>query len=82
VLEGKAIIERSIETLTETIGRNCNKHEYAREILLFRLPSSDIQGEKAPIIGYCLSAATGEDSGFFVLPAICRLSVENSYGTW
>jgi len=67
-VEGKAIIERSIDTLTGTIGRTVISTNMPEKYFCFGLPLiGDIKEEKGPIIGILsVLAATGEDSIFVV----------------
>jgi molybdopterin-guanine dinucleotide biosynthesis protein A len=67
-VEGKAIIERSIETLTGILGRTVISTNMPEKYFCFGLPLiGDIKGEKGPIIGILsVLAATGEDSVFVV----------------
>ena len=67
-VEGKAIIERSIETLTGILGRTVISTNMPEKYFCFGLPLiGDIKGEKGPIIGILsVLTATGEDSVFVV----------------
>jgi molybdopterin-guanine dinucleotide biosynthesis protein A len=67
-VEGKAIIERSIETLTGILGRTVISTNIPEKYFCFGLPLiGDIKEEKGPIIGILsVLAATGEDSVFVV----------------
>ena len=67
-VEGKAIIERSIETLTGILGKTVISTNMPEKYFCFGLPLiGDITQEKGPIIGILsVLAATGEDSVFVV----------------
>lgn len=67
-VEGRAIIERSIETLTGILGRTVISTNMPEKYFSFGLPLiGDIKREKGPIIGILsVLAATGEDSVFVV----------------
>jgi len=67
-IEGKAIIERSIETLTGILGQTVISTNMPEKYLCFGLPLiGDIKKEKGPIIGILsVLAATEEDSVFVV----------------
>lgn len=88
-VEGKAIIERSIETLTEILGRTVISTNMPEKYFCFGLPLiGDIKKEKGPIIGILsVLAATGEDSVFvvacdmpFVSGTLVRYMVESFEG--
>jgi len=67
-VEGKAIIERSIETLTRTLGKTVISTNMPERYFCFGLPViGDIIREKGPIIGiFSALAATREDAVFVV----------------
>ena len=67
-VEGKAIIERSIETLTRIVGKTVISTNMPEKYFCFGLSLvGDIVQEKGPIIGILsVLAATGEDSVFVV----------------
>jgi molybdopterin-guanine dinucleotide biosynthesis protein A len=88
-VEGKAIIERSIETLTGILGRTVISTNIPEKYFCFGLPLiGDIKREKGPIIGILSAlAATGEDSVFvvacdmpFVSGKLVRYMVESFEG--
>jgi len=88
-VEGKAIIERSIDTLTRILGKTVISTNMPEKYFCFGLPLiGDITQDKGPIIGILsVLAATGEDSVFvvacdmpFVSGKLVRYMVESFRG--
>ena len=88
-VEGKAIIERSIDTLTRVLGKTVISTNMPEKYFCFGLSLiGDITQEKGPIIGILsVLAATGEDSVFvvacdmpFVSGTLVRYMVESFKG--